>query len=220
MTTFAALRTLVARDLRDPDKLVFDDPTLGDLVNAAIVEVGRIAPERFQDDITPVANTMNYTVHTATPSAEVEVMRVELWDGSQTPERFVSWFTPASQSPANTSAAGWETWGGTLRLTYDQVFTIDPTKHIIKVWGYAPYATLVNDADVIAVGAELEQAIRTYCRIEALRRLVMERDLYTQWQTRANNTDVSPAALMNGLAQAEEMWRRLERKLAVLRGAP
>jgi hypothetical protein len=70
------------------------------------------------------------------------------------------------------------------------------------------------------VSHELETAMRSYCRVEALRRLIVERDLFTQWQTRSNNTDVSPAALMNGLAQAEESWRRTERRLTVLREAP
>ena len=54
MTTYADLRSAVSRDLRDPDNQTFEDPIVKDLVNAALAQIGRIAPKRFQEDITPV----------------------------------------------------------------------------------------------------------------------------------------------------------------------
>jgi hypothetical protein len=59
MTTFAQFKVEVARDLMDPSNLTFSDTVCGDLANAALAEVGRLAPARFQQDITPIANTLS-----------------------------------------------------------------------------------------------------------------------------------------------------------------
>lgn len=76
------------------------------------------------------------------------------------------------------------------------------------------------DADVIPFTAGVEEALVIYCYIEALRRLIGNRALFTQWQTRSNNTDVTPAALMNDLNIAQEEWRRKSRAILVLRETP
>jgi hypothetical protein len=75
-------------------------------------------------------------------------------------------------------------------------------------------------ADVIPVSGEREQAMRDYCMVLGLKRLVNERDLFTQWQTRSGNTDVSPAALMNALNIAMADWKQRARSITVLREAP
>lgn len=305
MSTFAELKDAVAAALFDESKKTFEDDTLGAMVNSALIEVGRIAPERFLETITPVADTLSYQLRAAgtdvdvtgeadtdiltspdhglvagtairftaltggaglsvgtvyfvistgltadafsvaasaggavidfttditagtwkregsdDPIDEIEVRRVEVWDGSFTPPRYVARLRPASAEYVNSSQTGWECWGGILYLTNAQESALDPDVDLIKVWGYSPFLPLQSDSDILTCGAEREQAIKDYCRVLGLRRLVLERDLFTQWQTRTNNTDVSPAALMNGLAQAEEDWRRRSRALLVLREAP
>jgi hypothetical protein len=47
--------------------------------------------------------------------------------------------------------------------------------------------------------------------------LLSSRELFSQWQIRSNNTDVTPAALMNDLSLAQADWRRLSRSMTVLR---
>lgn len=79
---------------------------------------------------------------------------------------------------------------------------------------------IATDADVIPFTAGVEEALVLYCYIEALRRLIGNRALFTQWQTRSNNTDVTPAALMNDLNIAQEEWRRKARAILVLRESP
>ena len=227
MTTFLQLRTAVSSALRDPDGKTFTTGTTGDvadMVNDAIAEIGRVAPARFREDITPVADTLRYVLRSdefgGAAIPEIELSRVELWDGTQTPEAYVARLQPADGEYVNDSSTGWKVWDGYLELTNAQEELIDPDVHLIRVWGYSPYSQLTDDADVVALSTEREKAVKVYCRVEALRRLSVERDLFTQWQTRSNNTDVSPAALMNALAQAEDQWRRAQRNLMVLRELP
>lgn len=224
MTTFAEMKTLISRDLRDTDNKVFDTDTVGDLINAALAEVGRISPQRFQEDITPVADTLSYVLRSdefaGAEVPELELTRVEIWDGSTTPHRALKRVQPLSAEYVNYSQAGWVVWGGRLELTNATEDYINVDDHLIRVWGYSPYPKLVDDADVLPVSTEIEEAMRTYCNVEALRKLISSRVLFTQWQTRTNNSDVSPAALMNDLNIALEEWRRKSRAMFVLRQAP
>lgn len=224
MTTFAELKTAVATDLSDPANKVFDPAVIGDLINAAINEVGRIAPDRFRENISPVADTLSYTLRSATFGGsvipEIELISCEVWDASVTPMVRILHVQPVAGEFVNDSQNGWRVWGGTLELPSDIVDFIDPDIHLIRVWGYSPYPLLVDDADVIATSPELTQAVRDYCYIESLKRLIGSRVLFTQWQTRTNNTDVSPAALMNDLTIAQAAWRQRSRALYVIREAP
>lgn len=224
MTTFAQLASAVSRDLRDVDNKVFTTSDVADLINEALSEIGRIAPRSFQEDITPVDDTLEYTLQSAefdgAAVPEIEVSRVELWDGSTTPKLYLMRMQPASGEYVNDSSTGWSVWNGKLYIPNWYENYIDPTTHIIRVWGYAPYAEMTDWQEVVVPSNEAQWAMRAYCRVGALQRLIMERDLFTQWQGRANNTDVTPAALMNGLSLAQEDWRRRSRALMVLRQAP
>lgn len=219
MATFATLKTSVSRDLHDPGLLTFDDTAVGDFVNEGLAEIGRIAPFHFQDDIVPVQDELEYALHPSNPGPEVELVRVEVWDASTTPNRFLRLLRPMSGEYSNTSAAGWFNWGGTLYLTNMSVTYIDPLNHIIRTWGYAPYPPLVGDSDVVPLTNELTWALRSFCKVAALSRLSIERDLFTQWQTKSNNADVTPAGLMSALQSARDDWRRRSKAIAVLREA-
>jgi len=221
-STFLTLKTAVSRDLRDPTNLFFSTTDVGDLINAALSEVGRIAPYRFQEDITPVTNAMSYQPQTtvfSTPTAEIEIKRVELWDTSYTPYKFLYTLIPASGAYVNTSAAGWECWGGIIYINNVVENYIDPTKHILRVQGYRPYAPLVNDSDVNSASPELEAAMRVYARVEALQRIAFSRDAFTQWQTASNNLNVTPASILSELTLALADWERRAKHLQVLRVA-
>lgn len=220
MTTFAELQTKVARAIADVDNQVFTSDVVKDMIYQGLAEVGRLAPVMFQEDITPVADQLEYQLQAvdlpnATP--EIEVSRVEVWDTSDTPARFQSLVQPASAQPYRLSEGGWEVWNGTLRIPNRVEDYLVPEDHTIKVWGYRPYVTPTVDADVLECSAEQEQAVLAYIKVEALKALIASRDLFTQWQTRTNNTDVSPASLMNQLSLAEDSWRRKARSILRLR---
>ena len=220
MITFGALKTAVSKDLRDPSAITFDSTAVGDMVQSALATLGRVAPRRFQEDITPVANVMSYQlqkVGSEPPIPEIEVRRVEIWDRTKTPYQLTWILHPASSGYIRSSAAGWECWGGMLSLTNGQERTVEPTRHVIRVWGYSPYLVPASDSADMGISNEIEKAVRELCRIEGLRRLIFDRDLFSQWQTRAGATDVTVAGLMNALSLAEASWRRTERQIAVLR---
>jgi len=218
MTTFADIRTEVAEALRDPDKQTFTDPQLKGMVNRAQAEIGRFAPRRFQEDISPTAGDLTYPLQFGIFGAavpEVEVLRVELWRDNEPYSRLV----PADSEYAAWSDAGWKVWDGVLEMPFYVLTAIagDETSYLFRVWGYAPYPPLVNDADILLLSNEREQAIVTACRIEATKMLLNERELFTQWQAGANNTDITPASLMNSLSVLNDEWRRIKREMTVLR---
>lgn len=225
MTTFGTLQgTVSGTDLRDSANKTFDLTTVKAFINTALVEIGRVAPAFFQEDITPVANTLSYTLQSAVFGGisvpNIDVVAVEVWDASTTPDtrRFI--VNPWAAEYSRDSQAGWRNWGGKLELPTRVVTNIVTASDLIRVWGYRPYPKLVNDTDVVPVGNDLEEALRQYVLVEALRRLIGSRVLFTQWQTRSNNSDVTPASLMNEFTVALNEWRAKSRAIAVIREAP
>ena len=222
MTTYLELQDKVARAIQDPDNEVFETQTVKDVISAAWQELSRAAPQRFQEDLTPIADTLEYDLRSdvfADPNDSVELIRVEIWDTNATPNELVRWVPPRSAHPGGTtvSQGGWEVWGGTLRIPNNYVDGIDTDIHVIKVWGYSPWEYPTDDGDTIAINAELEEALLIGCQVGFLRRLTANRALFTQWQTRSNNTDVSMASLMNDFEAAKDEWRRLKREVMVAR---
>ena len=221
--TFTVLKALVASAIRDPDAKTFTDAAVGEMVNASLAEVARFAPEMFQEDITLVADTLEYvlrsTEFSATAIPEIEVMRVELWDSTNTPAERLALLPPAHAAYSPDSQAGWVNWGGTLALPRSvwSAFDGNESDYYLRVWGYSPFVTLASGSDTANVSEAQKQAVVTYCRLEALERLNADRELYTQWQTRSGNSDVSPAGLMNMLSASREEWRRKSRSLTRLR---
>lgn len=224
MTTYADLTTKVARTLQDPSAKTFTTQLIDDITQASLAVVGRVAPRRFQQDLTPIDNQIDYSLLVADfpdGQAGIEVQRVEVWDGSQTPHLPISFVDPIAAEYSTFSQGGWAVWGSTLSLPRGLALSLvgRAATYLIRVWGYAPYPTL-GGTDALPFSKELEEAVVAYSRVEGLQRLNASRDLFTQWQTRSGNTDMSPAGLMNALSQAQEDWRRTARAIAVLREAP
>jgi hypothetical protein len=216
MTAYSALQTLVSRDLSDPDRQTFDVDAVKDFIQQGLAAIARIAPDQFQEDLTPVAGQTKYPLRSAAFAAtlvpEIRVVRVEVWRG--TPSKFAFKIKAKAGQPARDSVAGWEVWAGSLEIPgwiADLILTTD----IIRVWGYSPYPPVSADADVVPLSAELELALRTFCTVEGLRRLTRSRVLFKQWQTRSNNTDVTLGQLNSDLQEADDEWRRLARALKV-----
>jgi hypothetical protein len=220
VTTFLDLKTAIANDLGDPDSATFTDTDLTSLAEAGMAEVGRIIPHLFQEDVTPVADTLTYALQVAyfpDGSPDIEPIMVEVWDTSTTPEKLKWVVPPRSSAPSHHSQAGWFMWGGQLYLPNYVEEAVDPAVHLIRVWGYAPYPRPVGDGELLTLSWEQEMAVRAYARVEALTRLNNNRALFTQWQTRAGNSDVSPAGLLNALSLAQSEWSRQSKRLVTLR---
>jgi hypothetical protein len=214
-TTYLAMQGFVSAELSDPSNLTFDTAAIKAFIQQGLVEIGRIAPDQFQEDLSPVAARVSYPLRLDEFSfspPEVRVVRVEVWGG--TPSRFKFKIKSKAGQPTRDSTAGWEVWNGSLEIP-DWVADVILTTDIIRVWGYSPYPSVINDSDFIPVSADLELALRTFCRVEGLRRLTSSRVLFKQWQARSNNTDVTLGGLNSDLQVAEEQWRRLARALKV-----
>jgi hypothetical protein len=222
--TLADLKIRVSRVLNDPDQKTFTSALVEELITAGLIEIGRIAPERFVEDIDFVAGQQAYPVRSVAFDAvavdEIEVVRVEVWDFNTSPYTFRAVVPPAS-TEFTSSDSGWSFWGGYLYLpvrTMKAVSGLEDT-YTLRVWGYSPYVLPDEDADVIGISKELEQAVIDFTRFEAINMLLASRDLFTQWQTRSGNTDISPAGLMNQWNVAEAQWRRKSRAIQRLRTA-
>lgn len=224
MSTLGELKTQVLLALNDPDAQTFDADRQAAILNAAYAEIGRVAPQQFTEDLDPVLSQLSYQVLTdqfpdATP--EIEVIRVEVWDGSVTPNIPIYRVMPMA-GELGYSQNGYQVWNGQLTLPSYVVTGIDAhiDTYFIRVWGYAPYPVPEDDDTESGLSFEKEQAVILCARIDALRRLNAERDLFKQYQARASVSDVSPAALMSALTQAQEDWRRMKREMMVLRTLP
>jgi hypothetical protein len=172
------------------------------------------------DVTTDVSYGSFYAVIDDDPIPEIDVMRVEVLDTTDTPWSRQATLRSRYGERSNSSAAGWEVWNGTLSLTEAQEENIDPTTDILRVWGYAPYAELTaSPANTVTLSLEQEYALRDYVRIEAIKMLLASRELYSQWQTTSRNSDVSLGQLSGLYAQAEASWKRRSRAMATLREA-
>lgn len=145
--------------------------------------------------------------------ASIEVMRVEIWSTDYDPARKIG----SIDRGRGDSESGWEFWDGDLRIPYRWLARLNTSTNYLRVYGYAPYDKLTSATQVTDLSFELEQAVMEYVHVQALERLTFERDLFTQWQTRSGNTDISPAGLMSALTQARDAWRRTRRDILVLR---
>lgn len=228
MTTYAELIEDVSRDLGDDDNQTFTEPMVRDFIRTGLTEVGRVAPRHFQEDVTAVEATLEYQLQADEFNdvlvPEIEVYLVEVWDGNFAPPMPVKHLSPRSREMTTSYESGWNIWGGVLELPRSDFMTWIAGREdarYIRVWGYSPYPPFgEDDGDTVPVSYELEQAIRLYAQIEGIRRLQSSRDLYTQWQTRSNNADVSPAGLANQFNILQEEWRRKAKAIFVTRARP
>jgi len=220
-TTFGELKTRLSLVLQDPSRRTFTEPLIEELIFAGLTEVGRLAPEQFTEDLDPVDNQLTYAVRSVAFSAaaipEIELMRVEVWDTSTDPESLIA-RVPEAGLEFSTADSGWSMWGGALTLPTGTVRgLVGQTNYVVRVWGYSPYVQPVDDADVMSISKDVEAALLVYAQLEGLRMLLASRNLFTQWQTRTGNTDLTPAGLMNEKNIAESSWRSMSRQITRLR---
>lgn len=220
-TTYGALKTRIAVVLLDPGAKTFTTSLLPELAIAGLVEVGRILPAQYTEDLDPVANQMSYQLGTALFAASepsIEVSRVEVWDPTQDPDALIYTIQSAAHEWSS-SDSGWSLWNGQLYLPTRVVRGLQGYEdtYVIRVWGYAPYENPTSDADVLPLSQQAEQAVVKYARVEGLELLLADRDLFTQWQARSGNSDISQAGLMNQLSQARADWDKYSKRILQLR---
>lgn len=187
------LRAGIQRDLRDPNGATFTANELNDMLNYAMVEVGRIYPKEDVQELTVATDNQRQYATDA-----VAIFRVEVIQDS----RVVAAIPPNRE--ADTAESGWDLHGGILYLPWyvcaNLVIANSPT---VRVWGYWARDLFSTDGDVMDGDAEVEFAVRTFAVLTGYQRLQNDRILFQQWLTNTGNTDVSP----NQLAQVADLYR-------------
>lgn len=146
----------------------------------------------------------------------IEVSKAEVWNVADGVPYPVMSINRPGFSRSDFTEVGWRIWAGTLEVPYRLIQSLSDGA-FIRVWGYAPYDRLTEDTQVTDLTDELEWAVMLYCDAVSTRRLWNDRSLFSQWQIRSNNTDITPAQLANRMNMAEAAWARKERQLHVLR---
>lgn len=220
-TTYGELKTRIATVLLDPDARTFTASLLDEIAVAGLVEIGRIMPMQYTEDIDPVADQLSYLLGSAlffSAEPQIEVSTVEVWDPTQTPEALI-YAVQAAGGEWSTADSGWSLWNGTLTLPTRVVRGLEgfETSYVIRVKGYAPYVTPSSDSDVVPVSQAAEQGLVKFSRLEGLELLLADRDLFTQWQARSGNSDISQAGFMNQLSAARADWDKYSKRILQLR---
>ena len=213
MSTLLELVTRVSRELRDTNNATFTAAMVTDLINSGITEIGRIAPQPFQEDI-EADGSLSYQLGSATADKRWHVTRAELW--TTTPLRYYTRLPFAGDSRVNSSQAGWRMFNGYLELPQGWA-DFATAAYTLRVWGDKPYTRLVNDSDASDLGEDGEEACIEYAAFRGYDRMLAERALFKQWQTQNNNTDASFGGLMQTVSMYGQKWAQRRRQLALIR---
>lgn len=199
--TLADLREKVARDLRDPNLNAFSAEDILDFINFGIGEVNRIRPveEVYEADVDDIEQT-DYDLDLTL------VWRVEVWRDGQ-------YLTRITPNEGDKSIGGWEYYAQTLSIP-DFRNVLNTDTDILRVWGYRNRSTAgAEDEALELVDIDEEHAVRAYAGVLGYQRLMADRSLFQQWQTQANNTDVSPNQLTGMLGVRQSEWDELRRRI-------
>lgn len=221
MTTFGTLKTQVARDLMDPTNASFSATVVGDLINFGINEVSRICPRNFQEDITP-DGSLSYEILGGDAVRRTRLHRVEVWLSATATAPLQPYARVPSlrSSLINDSQGGWTVEGGFVVLPYAWSRFLLTDTYTLRIWGTTPYLQLVNDGDTADLDADLEFAVRECATAEGYDRLLASRALFGQWQTQANNTDMSFGQALQLAERWRQAWKDRRRSLIELAQTP
>ena len=195
---------------------------LMDYANEGITELGRVKPIEVRGSITEIPHVFD--------PPPVDIWAVILNDGAGGSD----YLAPMDE---NVSGDGWTYYGRELlfgprllarlqRLVHSAGTPEYPdgtlSPYSITWFGYRGRDVFDGDVEEIAdfIEPEDEICVRRYARWAGFRALDSDRTLYQQWQTQANNSDVSPTQLNQMVGMAESEWDQLRRKVMILRHPP
>lgn len=197
--TLSDLYERVGRDLRDPSHTTLGLDFLTDYINDGIAELNQLKPHQLRFEVSDIVGLEGLPFSQVW---KVEVVRADGY-GQQV-------------IPPNNDAVlyqnGWTYYARSLALSQTALRYLaqgfDDNSLILRVYGYTERDPLVADTDIFDGGFEDEQLVRRYVKTLGFQALLADRNLYQQWQTQANNSDVSPTQLTNMASQADAEWRR------------
>lgn len=199
----SALRTSISRDLHDATNAAFVAAEVNDLINSGIAELNLLAPKEYRDTLTLTAGVFEYAL---TPTVTA-LFRVEVWRAGA--------FYFVVPKKDDESISGWDYFAGTLLLP--TTLNFDDSQDSLVVMGYKQRDPLTADGNVFDGDLNGEMVVRAYCQFSSFQRLIASRALFQQWQTQANNSDVSATQLL-GMAQVySREWKELRGRVRRLR---
>ena len=207
--TLLDLRTRVARDLRDPKMAAFTQPELDDYINSAIATLNELRP------IDAVLTISDLT--------QLEDLGLEyVWrvDSVSTVNTGQNAIPPNNDESVYQN--GWIYFAGDLILPANVLTWVgagfEQDTILLRVYGYRPREPLYATDDVAELVLDYEEvALRQYAKWKGLEALQGDRSLFQQWQTAANNTDVSPTQLTNMEGSAEAEWNRTRHRIVLIK---
>jgi hypothetical protein len=212
--TLAELQTKLRRDLRDPGPtdFTFTGDMLMDYANEGIVELNRVKPIEVVAEATDLAGLVN--------TGMTDVWSVEMLS----PDGSIQTLLPPADGVVTKD--GWMFYGGDIilgnRLRSQALSAFDTLMGWrMRFFGYRNREVFDGTPEQAAeFDAEDEACVRRYARFAGFKALANDRSLFQQWQTMANNSDVSPTQLMGMVSTAEGEWDLVRRKTIRIRRAP
>lgn len=205
--TLSSIRTMVRRDLRDPNGATWTDSEVNDLINSGIDWVNGIYPK---DAIQTTAFTqpVSGSVFSVALSDVNWVFRVDSYDDGG---KFKETVLPSTSDGPN---SGWEVHNNILFLPPHYTLSSPGT---LRIFGYTTFIQLSSDSTTSTLDTAALNAVRVWAQAEAFSRLLSDRVAFQQWQVQSGNSDVS-ALSMNQIALSnQQRVRREETRLRKMR---
>lgn len=203
MATLADLRTYVARDIRDPSFGTFSATEVDDMVIQGIDALADVYPKEIVTTIgTVAASVFTYGVSTFS-----NIYRLDIYTSTGS---YRATMPHAYEGPDS----GWETHANVLYLPPNWRLTAGDT---LRAFGYGRYIALSAATQTTDLDASGIWAVRVFAQAEAYSRLLMDRALFTQWQSQPGNSDTTALALNQVAFAAQRRWSAELRRLRRMR---
>lgn len=205
--TLSSIRTMVRRDLRDPNGATWTDSEIDDLVNSGIDWLNGFYPKEAIQT-TAFTQPVSGSVFSVALTDVSWPFRVDSYDSSG---KYKETVLPSTSDGPN---SGWEVHNGIMFLPPHYTLSSPGT---LRIFGYSTFIQLSSSTSTTDMDYSGINAVRVWAQAEAFSRLLSDRVAFQQWQVQSGNSDVS-ALSMNQIALSnQQRVRREEARLRKMR---
>lgn len=205
--TLSSIRTMVRRDLRDPNGATWTDSEIDDLINSGIDWLNGFYPKEAIQT-TAFTQPVSGSVFSVALTDVSWPFRVDSYDDSG---KFKETVLPSTSDGPN---SGWEVHNGIMFLPPHYTLSSPGT---LRIFGYSTFIQLASSTSTTDMDYSGINAVRVWAQAEAFSRLLSDRVTFQQWQVQSGNSDVS-ALSMNQIALSnQQRVRREEARLRKMR---
>jgi hypothetical protein len=205
--TLSSIRTMVRRDLRDPNGATWTDSEIDDLINSGVDWLNGFYPKEAIQT-TAFTQPVSGSVFSVALTDVSWPFRVDSYDDSG---KFKETVLPSTSDGPN---SGWEVHNGIMFLPPHYTLSSPGT---LRIFGYSTFIQLASSTSTTDMDYSGINAVRVWAQAEAFSRLLSDRVTFQQWQVQSGNSDVS-ALSMNQIALSnQQRVRREEARLRKMR---